>query len=391
MSLRFRKSIKLAPGIRWNISGSGSSWTFGPRGASVNVGKRGTFLNTGIPGTGLSSRSQLGDSQSRAAGSSAGSATIPLTVGIKDDGTLYFQDKNGNPVADNVVEIAKKQNRDAIKGLIERKCDEINGQIEALGQIHLDSPDCNTHPQFEAPDFEVEYPVTPTFKKPSFFDRVFKSRLKRIEASNQALQMTYERALETWAKERAAFDLAVAKNRDFVQRLIYTDLDAMEQYLEGRLQEIAWPRETSISFEIRDGGQKLYCDVDLPEFEDMPRHSAAVPSRGLKLSVKEFNQTKLQKLYSEHVHGIVFRLAGEIFAALPVLEKLTISAYSQRRSKVTGSLADEYLISVRIDRSKWQQIDFSALASIDLPVALERFDLRRTMSQSAVFTAIERF
>ncbi|MDM0058898.1 DUF4236 domain-containing protein [Variovorax fucosicus] len=37
MALRFRKSIKLTPGIRWNISGLGSSWTFGPRRASINV------------------------------------------------------------------------------------------------------------------------------------------------------------------------------------------------------------------------------------------------------------------------------------------------------------------------------------------------------------------
>jgi hypothetical protein len=391
MSLRFRKSVKLAPGIRWNISGSGSSWTFGPRGASVNVGKRGTFLNTGIPGTGLSSRSQLGNSRNRAAGSSAGSVTIPLTVGIKDDGTLYFQDKEGNPVADSVVETAKKQNREAIQGLIQRKCEEINSQIESLGQIHWETPDCNIRPVFEEQEFEVNPPANPAFKKPSFFDRIFKSRLKRIEASNDALRLSFERSLDKWEQEKAAFEVAVAHKRDFVQRLIYTDTAAMEQYLEGRLQEIAWPRETSISFEIRDNGLKLYCDVDLPELEEMPRYTASVPSRGLKLSVKEFSQTKLQKLYSEHIHGVVFRIAGEIFAALPVLEHLTISAYSQRRSKITGALADEYLISAKIDRSLWQLIDFNALTSIDVTVALERFELRRTMSKSAVFTAIERF
>jgi hypothetical protein len=391
MSIRFRKSIKLAPGIRWNISSGGASWTFGPRGASVNVGKRGTFLNSGIPGTGLSSRSQLGASRSRSTSSSGSTTTIPLTVGISDDGTLYFQDREGNPVTDNVVETAKKQNRAAIQGLIERKCEEINAQVEGLGKIHWDTPDCNIRPSFEAPDFEVNAPVAPVFKKPGFFERLFKSRLKRIEASNEALRLSYELQLETWVQERTAFDRAVAHNRDFVQRLIYTDTTAMEQYLEGRMQEISWPRETSVSFEVRDGGQKLYCDVDLPELEEMPKHTAAVPSRGLKLTLKEFSQTKLQKLYSEHIHGVVFRITGEIFAALPTLEQLTISAYSQRRSKVTGALADEYLISAKIDRSRWQQIDFSALDSIDVTVALERFELRRTLSKSAVFTAIERF
>ena len=71
MALRFRKSIKLAPGIRMNLSGSGASFSFGGRGASVTVGNRGPFLNTGIPGTGISSRQKLdGPSSSRTSASS---------------------------------------------------------------------------------------------------------------------------------------------------------------------------------------------------------------------------------------------------------------------------------------------------------------------------------
>ncbi|MFA0964490.1 DUF4236 domain-containing protein [Roseivirga sp. BDSF3-8] len=58
--MRFRKSIKIAPGIKLNLSKSGISTTLGGRGLSVNVGKRGTYLNTSIPGTGLSSRQKIG-------------------------------------------------------------------------------------------------------------------------------------------------------------------------------------------------------------------------------------------------------------------------------------------------------------------------------------------
>ena len=59
MAIRFRKSFKLAPGVRMNLSGSGLSATFGPRGASVSVGKRGVHGNVGLPGTGLSMRQKL--------------------------------------------------------------------------------------------------------------------------------------------------------------------------------------------------------------------------------------------------------------------------------------------------------------------------------------------
>jgi hypothetical protein len=57
---RFRKSVKIAPGVKLNFSKSGVSGTFGGKGASVNVGKDGAYLNTGIPGTGIYNRKKLG-------------------------------------------------------------------------------------------------------------------------------------------------------------------------------------------------------------------------------------------------------------------------------------------------------------------------------------------
>lgn len=58
--MRFRKSIKLAPGVRINLSGSGISTTLGGRGASLNIGKRGTRATVGIPGTGISCSRRVG-------------------------------------------------------------------------------------------------------------------------------------------------------------------------------------------------------------------------------------------------------------------------------------------------------------------------------------------
>ncbi|HET6402325.1 MAG TPA: DUF4236 domain-containing protein [Candidatus Kapabacteria bacterium] len=59
MGIRFRKYIKILPGVRLNISKSGVSTRIGPKGFSVNVGKRGTYLNAGIPGTGIYEREKL--------------------------------------------------------------------------------------------------------------------------------------------------------------------------------------------------------------------------------------------------------------------------------------------------------------------------------------------
>jgi hypothetical protein len=54
MGFRFRKSFKIAPGLRLNLSKSGTSWTIGGRGATVNVGGKTPRATIGIPGTGVS-------------------------------------------------------------------------------------------------------------------------------------------------------------------------------------------------------------------------------------------------------------------------------------------------------------------------------------------------
>lgn len=55
MGFRFRKSIKILPGIRINVSNKGvNSVSVGGRGAKMNIGKKGIRNTVGIPGSGLS-------------------------------------------------------------------------------------------------------------------------------------------------------------------------------------------------------------------------------------------------------------------------------------------------------------------------------------------------
>ena len=65
MGLRFRRSFKMFPGVRLNVSRGGISASFGVRGATVNVGKHGVRGTAGIPGTGLSYSTLLAPTPSR--------------------------------------------------------------------------------------------------------------------------------------------------------------------------------------------------------------------------------------------------------------------------------------------------------------------------------------
>lgn len=59
MGFRYRKSIKLSPGLRLNLSKSGVGFSAGVKGARVSVGPRGTKFTASVPGTGISYQKTL--------------------------------------------------------------------------------------------------------------------------------------------------------------------------------------------------------------------------------------------------------------------------------------------------------------------------------------------
>jgi hypothetical protein len=64
--LRFRRSLRLLPGVRLNISKTGTSVSVGGRGGTVNFSKRGVYGTVGLPGTGISWRERLDTPRSSA-------------------------------------------------------------------------------------------------------------------------------------------------------------------------------------------------------------------------------------------------------------------------------------------------------------------------------------
>lgn len=391
MPVRFRKSIKLAPGIRMNLSGSGVGWTLGPRGSSIGISKRGTRLNSNFMGFSSSQKLTGPKKSSRPAIDSKSQTLISLTCEVDDEGNLSFRDANGDELPEHVIDAAKKQNREVILSFIQRKCDDINNGIELLSNIHLDTPNCLSRPTFTPMAFDEPEPIQRSPKKPSLWDRLFKKRMQRITDQNAHLHAAFQVELYDWQQRKVLFYQQAEIHKHIIEKGIYNNTADMEIWLEDVLQGIIWPRETLASFEITESGDSVLFDVDFPELEHMPRNTATVPVRGLKLAVKPMSPTAIQKLYMAHIHGVAFRIIGETFAALPLANTVILSGYSQRPNKATGRVGDEYLLSVRVTRSEWMKIAFDQLAHIDVVASLEQFELRRQMSKTGIFKSIEPF
>ena len=59
MPIRFRKSFKIFPGVKVNMSKGGISFTVGTKGYHLNFSKRGVRQTVGLPGSGISDTSYL--------------------------------------------------------------------------------------------------------------------------------------------------------------------------------------------------------------------------------------------------------------------------------------------------------------------------------------------
>ncbi|WP_449245608.1 DUF4236 domain-containing protein [Desulfobacca acetoxidans] len=426
MSLRFRRSIKLLPGVKINLGKTGASLSFGPRGASVTVGGRGVYTNVGIPGTGLSFRTKaIGsgkiNSQHKRIPFSQKPFPDPIPQKIqfilKEDGSIEVKDEWGNPASPKLMKIAREQGADKLQEWLAKQCEKINEGIDLIFNFHIDTPSPNNEIIFKREQFHKDIPIEidfnepkpkePRLKKIGLFGRIFSCWRKRIEIKNSlALQCydrelndwrnrgilareQYEHDLNEWKREKEIFDAEQDKLKDMVERGIYEDLEIMRDFLNSSLSEIPWPRETEISLEILEDGRKIILDVDLPEIEMLPKRKASIAGRGLRLSIKEKSETERRKEYMRHVHAIGFRITGTVFASLPKVEIVVLSAYSQRVNSSTGGVGDEYLYSVRINKSKWSKINFQNLSGIDPVSCLEEFDLKRRMTQTGIFKSID--
>ena len=394
--MRFRKRIRLLPGVHINLSGSGASVSLGPRGATVSIGRNGTYGNVSIPGTGLYARKRLSGSGRTNAVSSddvaAETTSLPVSISLQDDGALSFSDEDGYALSPDLEKLLKKQRGQEIRKWMEEEAAGINALAGAIGNIHIHTPPPDTEIEIPSRKFGTPPPKRPESESMHWLKAMFLRKKKReMDTQNEAKMVAYQSAMKLWGKLEQQFKQKEIARIAGLQSRLKEDVSFMEEFLVDRLEDIEWPRETLVDYSIDKNGRSISLDVDLPEIEDMPTKQASVLKRGWKISIKAISDRQNRVNYMRHVHGIAFRIVGEVFSLLPTIDTVVISGYSQRNDPKTGQAVDHYLYSIRVSRSSWSGINFENLFAVDPIQALEAFELRRQMTKTGIFKPIEPF
>lgn len=201
MSLRFRRTITLAPGLRINLGTRGASLSAGPRGASVTAGRNGVFANVRLPGTGLSYRTRLDGRRGSAAVPDEPEAiqkVVPISATIGSDGALLLTDPDGSPLSAEAREAALWRNRSTLTDLLERRARELNDWADRQIRPHLGTPTPGslTAPFVPAP-FDLPRPEKPDPAETGLLSSLFGGR-ERAEARYQEELAAYRAAISGW-------------------------------------------------------------------------------------------------------------------------------------------------------------------------------------------------
>ena len=127
MGLKFRKSVKIAPGVKININKKSVSTTFGTKGASHTVNSKGKRTTTvGIPGTGLSYSSST---QKKRNQNEFDDVFLASSKSKKIDDSIESEDYGLNPNANTTPE----------KGYV------INGDVAVFGTKKMNAKQLRTY------------------------------------------------------------------------------------------------------------------------------------------------------------------------------------------------------------------------------------------------------
>ncbi len=380
MAFRFQRRIKIAPGIRLNVSKGGVGLSAGPRGASVSVGRRGLYGNVGVPGTGLSFREKLNkgqkDNTTGSKGSRSGQAN--LQISIDDDGQVTLLHPSGEALSTRETTAVRKQAGGTIRTFMEEVCERRNEVLRSITTFHHRIPKPTKNPEYNPSLYKISEPTPGLLAK--LWALVFPPFRRKLKEAH-----------DDWRTDKAAHDQRELERKTLEETLVLSDIDAMERVLETYLGDIEWPKEPAIDFDIGENNTTLALDIQFPDEDEMPDKEWSVPTTQYKLTPKKVSATKKRQIYRDYIHSVMMRIAGEIFAHLPSVEHVLISGYREVINSSNGHAEDQYIISVIMHRDEWASMDFARLRQIDPTEVFTGHTLARSMTKTGVFKRISPF
>ncbi len=362
MGFGFRKSFKIAPGVRMSVGKRGIGLSAGVKGLRVSANTSGrNRVTASIPGTGLSYSSSLSSGRRQK--------------------SLAYQRRN---------ELVKQQKEYEKLQELERNRIEVElfeNKLERIKSIHKECNDDidwarikNTPPPFvkgEKGQREIDAIKALESYKPNFLVRF----LKQDEKKREELRQRIEQARREDGEEYREWEQLV----ETATRITNGDIDAYLEVIEDLvpLNDIT---EFGSGFEfLVEEPHYMEIEFDIQSDTVVPQQVKSLTKTG-KVSVKQMPRSKYFDIQQDYVCSCTIRIARDMFALLP-LEYVYIQALDERLDTTTGYHEKVVILSVRIDRATLDKLNFD---TIDCSDSMANFLHNMKFKKTAGFEVVEK-
>lgn len=358
MGLRFRKSIKIAPGVRLNVGRKSAGISVGGKGLRYSVNSRGRSTTTvGVPGTGLSYTSS------------------------KNYKTKAYQTRNNLQSQQRAIKQAQEREQAQYEVAV------FENQCELVKSIHKECDDyvdwhtiLNSQPPYPLGGIgrhELEAKEKYENHKLTFIDRLF----KREEKVYNQLAKEIEAAKEEDQKEYNEWKNTVAIAEEVLNGNIDTYLKVIEEM--NPLEDLS---EFGSEFEFSTDDPS-YMEVEFDaHFKDViPTEEKRLTKTG-KLSIKQMTKTRYFDLQQDYVCSCTIRIARDLFALLP-LKTVIIHTYEEKLNTATGYNERILILSVKIERDILNSLD---LDHIDCSDSMANFQHHMQFKKTKGFESVDK-
>jgi len=339
MGLNFRKSFKIAPGVRVNVGKKGVGLSVGGNGLRYSVNSSGRRTTTvGIPGSGLYYTSS----------SKSKSYKTPAYQRRTELARIQREQRKMEELEYARFQVELYENKlDQIRS-IHHECDE---PVDWQEVFHRSPP---FQPGQEGPNTIAARQKQQSYR-PGFFDRL----LNKDETKMQELYQDIEKA--------KLQDQEILNDWNYMHtiagRMLNRDIDA---YFEV-IQEFN-PLDDLVGFGSgfefgTDDPNVIHVSFDVNAQNVVPQKSLSLTKTG-KLSEKNLSKTAYYDLYQDYVSSCALRIARDMFALLPV-SLVFVHAYEERLNTATGYQERAAILSVRYDRMTLNTLNLSNLDPSD--------------------------
>jgi hypothetical protein len=385
MAMRFRRTLKIMPGVRLNVSKGGLSVSTGVRGASVTLGKRGVYANAGLPGSGLSYRTRIDKSPAKgtprttyremsqraavvgkehhreAALSEVEAHEAHLTefrnvLRSRDretfdwHGRLHF-DSNCAPAAFTMPVFAEAAEKKALNEVSKLTQWRVVLAVSLAGAIFFDSP---SSPVFfilailGVMASLVGLPLAHVRR-----GKALEAKRASFTADSQARSALHEAEQDIWQSYAAL----APRLRGAVET---GNPEALAELLEEELANETLPVPLVFDADF-DGLTQVTLDITLPDPEEIPREQLSMNTRNA-VSRKAMTQRDRREIFGTLACGLALRIAYESFRVLQPLEIITIRGNSEQIDPATGHLRTVTSLALTVTRSQLAALNLDDLS-----------------------------